>query len=451
VGAYYWRVETTLIDLRDLLTTSDLPGSSELINSIAPQDVASLLDQLPEKQWPIAFRLLHKDAALRVFEMLDSAVQQQLIEDLGDDEVAQVFDSLDPDDQVSLLDELPAKVAKRLVQQLSTARRDIAAVVLGYPKGSIGRRMSPQYVHVLPEDTIERAVERVRGRGRESETIYTLPVIDGSRTLVGVVSLRDLLLAAETDRVEQHMTAPMFAFADDDAEEAARKCVQRRLIATPIVDRETRLVGLLTFDDATRIVEVARDEDEARAGATEPLRRSYLQTPIATITRSRVVWLLVLGVSAILTVNVLELFEATLEAKVALALFIPLLTGIGGNTGSQAATTVTRALAMNEASPRDVGRVAYKEARTGLVLGAILGVIGYGVASLAYDTGIGTVIGLTLLAVCTLSATVGGTMPLVAKSVRVDPAVFSTPFISTFCDATGLIIYFLIAKQVLGI
>ncbi|MEE6280981.1 magnesium transporter [Georgenia sp. MJ170] len=443
--------ESVLEALRLSLDADDLGAAAELLADVAPQEVAAMLNHLPHEQPAVAFRLLAKGQALEAFESLDRAAKRELVTRLGEREVRDVFAALDPDDRVELLDELPASVASTLLRAVPEKARGAMNVVLGYPRGSIGRRMSPEFVHVRPEDTLETALARVRARGEESETIYTVPVADESRRLAGVVSLRDLFLPPGTDIVADHMVRPMFAYADDDAEEVARRCVERGVLAFPILDREDRLVGLLTIDDASRIVAEARDEDAARAGAAEPLRRPYLLTPVRTITRSRVVWLLVLGVSAILTVNVLELFEATLEQRVALALFIPLLTGIGGNTGSQAATTVTRALAMGETRPRDVGKVAFKELRTGLLLGAILGTVGWVVASLVYDPGIGVVIGATLVSVCTLSATVGGTMPLLAKAVRVDPAVFSTPFISTFCDATGLIIYFSIARAVLGL
>ncbi|MEE6286375.1 magnesium transporter [Georgenia sp. MJ173] len=443
--------ESVLEALRLSLDADDLGAAAELLADVAPQEVAAMLNHLPHEQPAVAFRLLAKSQALEAFESLDRAAKRELVTRLGEREVRDVFAALDPDDRVELLDELPASVASTLLRAVPEKARGAMNVVLGYPRGSIGRRMSPEFVHVRPEDTLETALARVRARGEESETIYTVPVADESRRLAGVVSLRDLFLPPGTDIVADHMVRPMFAYADDDAEEVARRCVERGVLAFPILDREDRLVGLLTIDDASRIVAEARDEDAARAGAAEPLRRPYLLTPVRTITRSRVVWLLVLGVSAILTVNVLELFEATLEQRVALALFIPLLTGIGGNTGSQAATTVTRALAMGETRPRDVGKVAFKELRTGLLLGAILGTVGWVVASLVYDPGIGVVIGATLVSVCTLSATVGGTMPLLAKAVRVDPAVFSTPFISTFCDATGLIIYFSIARAVLGL
>lgn len=441
----------TLDQLDDALRQDNLIQASNALTPLPPPDVAIVLDRLPAQDRAVVFRLLTKDRALEVFERLDTAAQGELIELLAEEDVAGVFDSLDPDDKVELLDELPAKVAKRLVRYLTPRQRADTAVILGYDPGSIGRRMSPDYVHARADEPISATLQRVQTHGAEAETIYTLPVLDPARVLVGVVSLRDLLLADSADRVEEHMVAPMYAYANESAEDVARQCLDRQVLVVPIVDREQRLVGILTVDDANRIVQAARDEDAARAGAAEPLRRPYLLTPIRTITRSRIVWLLVLSVSAILTVNVLNIFESTLAQKVMLASFIPLLTGIGGNTGSQAATTVTRALATGDARPRDIGKVAFKEVRTGLLLGACLGVLGLVVASLVYEFPIGTVIALTLVAVCTMAATVGGSMPLIAKTIRVDPAVFSTPFISTFCDATGLIIYFSIAKAVLGI
>lgn len=239
--------------------------------------------------------------------------------------------------------------------------------------------------------------------------------------------------------------------ASEDAEDAARLCSQQGLLALPVVDRETRLVGILAADDASRILREAEAEDVARAGGSEPLRRPYLSTSILRIARSRVVWLLVLAVSALLTVQVLEVFEATLGDMVALALFIPLLTGTGGNTGSQAATTITRALAVGDVRTRDIAKVMLREVRVGILLGLLLGTLGFALASVVYDLSLGIVIGTTLLCICAMAATVGGSMPLIAKKIKVDPAVFSTPFITTFCDATGLLIYFSIAKAVLGI
>ncbi|MGB3696647.1 MAG: magnesium transporter [Gordonia sp. (in: high G+C Gram-positive bacteria)] len=441
----------TAKDLQNAIDDGRLAHAGHELSQLAPQDAAALLDSMDSDDRTIAFRLLAKDDAVQVFDDLSPGAQAALIRSLGTAQVADAFDHLDPDDRAELLDELPANVAKALIRSLSPAERETTAVVLGFARGSVGRRMSPEYVHVFPDDTCAAAIERIKAGGRDSETIYTIPVVDHERRLVGVVSLRDLLLSDDDVLVETYTRSPIFAYADEQAESAAQRCIDRSIMAMPVVDTEDRLLGVLTLDDAAEVVEAARDEDEARAGAREVLKTPYLQASIFAITRARIVWLFVLAISAILTVNVLEIFEGTLEQRVALALFIPLLTGIGGNTGSQAATTVTRALATEEVSTADVARVAGKEIRVGLTMGAALGLVGFGVASAVYGMDIGTVIGLTIISICTMAATVGGLMPLLAKTVRVDPAVFSTPFISTFCDATGLIIYFMIAKTVLGI
>ncbi|WP_273491641.1 magnesium transporter [Gordonia otitidis] len=437
--------------VKELIDDGDLATLTRLMRDLPPTEIASIGNHLPRKQASIAFRMLPKSTALEVFEHLSPRVQQGLIDELGTTEVGEYFAGLDPDDRAELLDELPTPIAHELVATLRRDEREATGVVLGFPRGSVGRRMSPEIVHAVVDDTAESVLNQVKAVGDRVETIYTIPVTEPDRELAGVVSLRDLLLADPGTTMTELMRSPVSARADDDAEQTAQRCVERGILATPVVDSDNKVVGVLTLDDAIEVIEQARDEDQARAGASEPLEEPYLLASVWRITRSRVVWLFVLAVSAILTVNVLEIFEATLDEMVALALFIPLLTGIGGNTGSQAAVTVTRALAVDDVRTRDVVRVVSKEFRVGLTLGACLGVVGFAVASLAYDTGIGTVIGLTIVAICTMAATVGGLMPLAAKSIHVDPAVFSTPFISTFCDATGLIIYFTIAKAVLNI
>jgi magnesium transporter len=337
------------------------------------------------------------------------------------------------------------------MRELSPTERELTASLLGYPPRSVGRLMTPEYVRLEPQLTLADAFAHVEHRGSGAETLYTLPVTDGERRLLGVIGLRDLVLRTRDASVGDTMRAPQFAHTTDDAESTSRRLVDARLLAMPIVDAEERVVGMLTVDDALRVLDEADDEDAARQGASEPLGLAYLATPVLRIVRSRIVWLLVLAVSALLTVQVLGVFEDTLEKVVTLALFIPLLTGTAGNTGAQAATTVTRALATGEVATRDALAVAWREVRVGLLLGTLLGTLGFALAALVYDPPLAAVIGSTLLAVCTLAATVGGVMPIIAKRLGADPAVFSTPFISTFCDATSLVIYFLIATWVLGL
>lgn len=440
-----------LDSIEQQLANRDLTALTRTLSTLAPADLVPLFDRLGMRQRAVVFRLLSKDRALAVFEALSPALQGDLLHGLQDTEVTHLFAELDPDDRTRLLEELPAALATRLLRGLPEQDRLLTAALLGYPQGSVGRRMTPEYVSTREDSSVEETLARVRARLDDAETVYTIPVLDGGRRLVGVVSLRELLRAEGATPVAELMRAAHSAEATEEVETAARRCAGLSLLAMPIVDSEHRLVGMLTIDDAVRILEQEESEDAARQGGTEPLRRPYLSTPVLALARSRIVWLLVLAVGATLTVQVLSAFEATLNEVTVLALFVPLLIGTGGNTGNQAATTVTRALALGDVRPRDILRVLTRELRTGAMLGLLLGGLGAAIASFAYSPQIGLVIGLTLLTVCTIAAAVGGCMPLLARAVRVDPAVFSNPFISTFVDATGLIVYFLIARAILGL
>lgn len=427
---------------------------ADISRVLEPLNVTETLEQLERLntiERALAYRTLPKDRAVQVFERLDAALQADLVTGLQDTEVAEVFEEMSPDDRVALLDELPASLANRLIHGLSEKERLLTSTVLGYPQRSVGRFMSPEFVITHPELTVNKTFTRVKSQLDDAESIYTIPVTNTGRHLVGVVSLRDVLRAESDVLISEIMKSPLSVPATMDAEEAARYCADAKVLVLPIVDTEDRLVGILTVDDALQILEDAESEDAARSGGTEPLRRPYLATPVSSIVRARVVWLLVLALGATLTVQVIGAFEATLEQQVVLSLFIPLLIGTGGNTGNQAATTITRALALGDVRPKDVFKVFAREVRVGALLGLLLGSLGFGIAAAFFTVPIGAVIGLTLLGVCTMAASIGGLMPLLGKAVKADPAVFSNPFISTFVDAAGLIIYFLIATSILGL
>ncbi|RAN71941.1 magnesium transporter [Bacillus sp. SRB_336] len=433
------------------LAANDVAGASRVLRHLDVTETLEQLERLSTIDRALAYRTLSKDRAVEVFERLDAALQADLLAGLQEADVAEVFAGLSPDDRVALLDELPATVAHRLISGLSEKDRALTSTVLGYPQRAVGRYMSPEFVVTHPSLTVADTLARVRARLDDAESVYTIPVTDAGRHLVGVVSLRDLLRGGGPEPIADIMKQPLSAPATQDAEEAARYCADAKVLVLPIVDAEDRLVGILTVDDALQILEDAESEDAARSGGTEPLRRPYLATPVRSIVRARVVWLLVLALGATLTVQVIGAFQATLEQQVVLSLFIPLLIGTGGNTGNQAATTITRALALGDVRPGDVLKVLAREVRVGAFLGLLLGALGFTIAAVAFTVPIGLVIGLTLLGVCTMAASIGGLMPLLGKAVRADPAVFSNPFISTFVDATGLIIYFLIATSVLGL
>ncbi|MCV7315862.1 magnesium transporter [Mycolicibacillus parakoreensis] len=446
-----WNREAVTKTIERGLDDRDLSAVTTSVRPLGSTEIVEVLERLDGTQRAVLYRLLSKEQALEVFEDLDASLQSDLLGGLQNDDVAALFAEMDPDDRVELLDELPAKVARRLMQGLPWREREMTASILGYPQGSIGRRMSPEFVAVRADSTAEVALSRVSAHLADAETVYILPVTDDHRTLVGVVSLRELMGAEPQTRIRDLMERAYPVRATDDAEDAARRCADLKALVLPVVDNESRLVGILTVDDALRILETAETEDQARAGGTEPLRQPYLTNPVRNLVRGRVVWLLVLAVGATLTVQVLSVFEATLSQAVALALFVPLLIGTGGNTGNQAATTVTRALALGDIGSRDIVKVVAREFRVGLSLGLLLGSVAFVLASIVYDLSLGAVLGLSLLSVCTMAATVGGSMPLLARAIRADPAVFSNPFISTFVDATGLLVYFLIAKLVLGV
>ena len=447
-----------LLDIKDLievieddLNEENFAHIASQVNALDTSQILRIFERLGHRRRAIVYRLLDKDLALRVFEGLSPVLQSDLVHALQGHDTADLFIGLAPDDRVWLLDELPATVASKLLQGLDVDERDQTSALLGYPDDAIGRRMSPQFITLRPWHTVAEAMERVHARLGSAETAYYLPVIDTGRRVVGAASLRELLGAEDSQLVEELMGPTHTAEVSEDAETVARRTARRGTFALSVVDHEERLVGIFTLDDAVRILEYEESEDVSRQGGVEPLRRPYLSTPVSRLVRSRITWLLVLAIGATLTVQVLSVFEETLEQVTVLALFVPLLIGTGGNTGNQAATTVTRALALNDIEPRDIFRVLTRELRAGFMLGLLLGALGFGITAIFFDAEVGLVIGLTLLAVCSVAASVGGIMPLIARAIKVDPAVFSNPFISTFVDATGLIIYFLIARAILQI
>jgi len=436
----------------ELVAKRDVMALNEWLAGASTLDVADELARLSPSDRAITFRLLPKDRALEAFELLDPIHQQELLEGLRDSSVRQLFEDMDPDDRARLVDEMPAKVAKQLLAGLSPRERTLTSRLLGYPENSAGRVMSPEVVNLKANQTAGDALERLRRIGASAETIYALPVTDDARRLVGVLGLRDLVLADPATKVGDLMDTDVYkARVDQDQEEIARLMQEADLLALPIVDTEDRLVGIVTVDDAMQILEEEQTEDVARAGGAEPLEHPYLSVSVLGLARTRVVWLLVLIVAATLTVNVLHVFEATLDQVVALTLFIPLVIGSGGNAGSQSATTVTRALAVGELRTSDVALVVLREARVGVLLGAMLAALAFLPTMLFIDARMAAVVSLTLLAVCTLATLVGSLLPLLARRLGFDPAVMSAPFISTLVDATGLVVYFLIAKAVLGI
>lgn len=413
-------------------------------------ELAEELARLEPRERAFRFRLLDKQSAVTAFDALDPPQQAELVEALASDRVRELIGEMDPDDRARLLDEVPAVVARRLLAQLAPRDRWLTADLLGYPPRSAGRIMSPEVVSLRPEQTAGEALGHARARGERAETIYVLPVRDMSRRLLGVTSLRDIVLADPEAPVGELMNAEHpVANAHDDQEKVARLIQEADLLAIPVVDGEHRLLGLVTVDDALEVLEIEDTEDISRAaGGVEPLRAPYFAVSALRIVRSRIVWLTLLAAAATLTVSVLNAFESTLERVVTLSLFIPLLIGTGGNCGAQAATTITRALAVGDVRFGDLSSVLAREGRVGLMMGAAFAVVGFPIITLLFERDIAEVVSISLLAICIWATLVGGMLPLVASRLGIDPAVVSAPLVTTLVDATGLLIYFGFAQLI---
>lgn len=438
-------------DLTALVRQHDLRGLREALSEYDVPGIVDELERMDAFSRAVAYRALPKDQAMAAFEDLDPPLQRELIDELRGEGVAELVAELDPDDRAGLFDELPAGVAAKLLAGLDERERSMTTALLGYPADSTGRRMTPMVVHVAPHLTVGEALAEVKRLEPGAETIYVVPVVGPGRCVEGVVSLRRLVVSEPDVLISELMSEPITVMATEDQEAAARVVRDHGLVAVPVVDAENRLLGVFTVDDAMRVLEAEESEDLARTGASEPLRRPYLASTVLDIVRSRIIWLLVLIAAAALTVNVLGYFEDTLAEVVALALFVPLLIGTAGNTGAQAATTVVRAMAVGDVRPGELRRVVGREMVVGAMLGTSLGAVGFVPASLVAGTDIALVLALALVVVCTLATTAGAATPMFAKRIGLDPAVVSAPFITTFVDATGLIVYFLIAQTVLGI
>jgi magnesium transporter len=439
--------------LRTLAEEGNLGSLRAWLEENGTLDIIDALVRLEPEERAVPFRLLDKDRALAVFEGLDPLHQQQLLEGLRDERVRELFGGLEADDQARLLDEVPAAVATRLQAGLPAEQRAAAAALLGYPAGSAGRIMTPDFTNVRASMTVADALAKLRRAGPRPNRAQTLvlPVTDDERRLTGVVDLPDLVTAAPTIRIRDLMQPETLSVrAGDDQEQAARLVQEADLIALPVVDREDRLVGMITVDDAMEVVEAEDTEDFSRAGGSEPLEQPYLSAGVFQLARKRAPWLLLLGAAFTLTVLVLQSFETALTALPALAFFIPMLIGTGGNSGAQAATLVVRAMAVGEVRLHDLARIILREMRVGLLLGLMLAAVGFPVVALLYTVPIGAVIAITLVGICTWGSFAGGTLPLLARRVGIDPAVVSSPLISTLVDATGLVIYFLVAYAVMG-
>ena len=434
----------------------------DILITMNPADVAGLFDGLEEKQIPVMFRLLPKEQAAETFVEMEPEAQQLLIQGFSDNELREVLDELYVDDAADLVEEMPANVVRRILGQADPEMRSSINQILRYPENSAGALMTMEYVSLRPDMTVEEAILRIRRQGVDKETIYTCYVLDKDRTLLGIVTVKDLLLAESDDtEIREIMTSNIISVTtQDDQEEVAKMFSKYNFLALPVVDTENRMVGIVTFDDAMDVMEEEATEDMEIMAAMTPSEKSYLKSSPFELYKHRIPWLMLLMVSATFTGMIISSFESALTRLTALTAFIPMLMDTGGNCGSQSSVTVIRALSLDELEFSDALTVLWKEIRTAVLCGITLAAVcflkvllvdrllmGNASISLSVDLVICLALGVTVI----MAKMVGCTLPLLAKKLGFDPAVMASPFISTVMDAMSLLIYFLFAHLLLGI
>lgn len=434
--------------VRDLLSESEPAGLVDLIQDLAPGDRAVL------------FRLLPRDDAADVFEYLSPEYQEELLRHLGREEVAGILNEMAPDDRTALLEELPPSATRHLLNLLTPEERKVATTLLGYPEDSIGRLMTPDYVAVRPHWTIEQALEHIRKYGDDSETLNMIYVVDDQGKLIDDLRMRQVLLAEATDKISDLMNHQWVSLvASHDQEESIPVFRESDRVALPVTDSAGHLLGIVTIDDVLDVAEEEATEDIQKIGGMEALDEPYLQTGFGEMIRKRAGWLVLLFLGQMLTTNVMGYFEGEIASAWFVIIFLPLIISSGGNSGSQAATLIIRAMALGEVTPRQWWRVMRMEVVSGLTLGLLIGAIGFGrIAAGAMLTDaypdrwwlIGLTVGAALLGVVLWGVLVGSMLPFVMQSLGADPAASSTPFVTTIVDVSGLIIYFGIASATLS-
>lgn len=451
-------LEKTLLKL---LEEKKYPSLRDILVTMNPSDVAGIFQALDRDRIPLLFRLLPKEQAAETFVEMEPEDQELLIRGLSDSELKEVLDELYVDDAVDLVEEMPANVVRRILDQADPDTRATINELLRYPENSAGSIMTTEYVTLRPDMTVEESILRIRRTGVDKETIYTCYVTE-NRTLLGLVSVKDLLLAESDDTPVREImqTHVISVTTQTDQEEVAHRLAKYNFLAIPVVDAERRMVGIVTFDDAMDVLEEEATEDIEIMGGMSPSEKSYMRASIWDLWRQRTPWLLLLMVSATFTSMIITGFENALAAQVALTAFIPMLMDTGGNSGSQSSVTVIRSLSLGELGIRNLAAVIWKEVRTALACGLTLAAVCF-LKILLVDRllmgnpnvtlTVNLVVCLTLTVTVILAKVVGGILPMVAKRLGFDPAVMAGPLITTVVDALSLLVYFAVAKLLLGV
>ena len=451
------QVNVTLTEtIKLLLDDKKFSTLRDILITMKPFDIATVFENLQDEKMPILFRILPKELAAETFVEMDDETQEFLIHGFSDSELKEVVDELFVDDAVDLIEEMPANVVKRILRQADKDMRKQINELLKYPEDSAGSIMTTEFIVLRPDMTAEMAIKRIRRTGVDKETIYTCYVTDANNKLIGITTVKDLLLAEDDELVKSIMEENVISVTTlADQEQVAQMFSNYNFLALPVVDNENRLVGIVTIDDAIDVIQEEATEDIEKMAAVLPSDKPYMKTSVFGLYKKRAPWLLILMLSATFTSAIISSFEAVLANVLILSSFIPMITGSGGNAGSQASVSVIRALSLGEIHFKSIFLVLWKEFRVSILCGITLAAANF-VKLLLFDLNgqenafmIALVISLTLVGTIIMAKLVGSSLPLLASKVGFDPAVMANPLISTVCDSLSLLIYFGVAKLIL--
>lgn len=437
----------------ELLSQNNYKELKALLRESNEADVAECLNELEKEDLAIVFRLLNKDEAADIFARMDDGSQEMLVELMSDSELASIISKLYVDDAADLIEELPANLVTKVLKNTSATKRKTINEILKYPEDSAGSIMTTEYVDLHKNDTVKDAFDRIRKIGLKKETVYTCYVIDSDRHLLGVTTVKDLLMEDyETKLVDVMEENVITVSTTEDKEEVSKMFDKYDFLALPVIDSENRLVGIVTIDDAFDVMSEESEEDFEKMAAMAPSEDVYLKEPIFRQYKNRIVWLLILMLSSIVTGKIITNYESAFASVPLLVSFIPMIMDTGGNCGSQASTMIIRALATDEIETRDVFKAWWKEIRIALLVGVTLGIVnGARIALQYHDFSLALVIAITLMFTACIAKSLGCLLPIGAKALKLDPAYMASPMITTIVDACSLAIYFNIALVLMNI
>ncbi len=444
-------MEERVAEIKEMLKNKELSKLKEYLKNLNSVDISSLFDELKGEEIILMYRLLEKEKAAEVFTELDSDIQEKLIGVLTDKELKDVVDELYFDDAVDIIEEMPSNVVKRILKHIAPEDRQIINKLLQYPDDSAGSMMTTEFIDLKENMTVEEALDKIKKIGVDSETVYNCYVLSTTRKIVGVITLEKLLLSDLNETISEIMDRSIIKISTmEDQENVANMFDKYDEYALPVVDKEDRLVGIITIDDALAILKEEQEEDFEKMAAMLPSEESYLKTSVFTHIKNRIGWLLILMLSATITGTILAKYESAFEAVPLLVTFIPMIMGTAGNSGQQTSTIIIRALATEEVGLKDWLKVLWKEIRVGFLVGMALLVVNSIRIYIQYkDFELCAALGLTLFATVVVSKSIGCLLPMFVKKIKKDPAVVAAPLLTTVIDLCAIVIYFQIATSIL--